>query len=93
MPQAKKRKSKPRAWFAPTSDPVQYGVPKKPKREKSDPFVIDMRKERICHFAPRKLALDPEKRGPVFQLWNKDRVEVRAKWSFWFKAPKHDTGR
>lgn len=88
MPVFRKKQAKPRAWFAPTSDPVQYGVPKKQKRERSDPFVVDARKERICHYAPRKLALDPNKRGPVFQLWNKDRVEVRPQWSFWFKASK-----
>lgn len=62
----RKRSLKPRAWFAPTSDPVQYGMPKKQKRERSDPFVVDAPKERICHRAPRKLTLNPDKRGPVF---------------------------
>ena len=62
----KTKKPKPRAWFAPTSDPVSAGVPKRPPKVKSDPFIVDIRKERKCHYAPRKKDLDPYKRGFVF---------------------------
>ena len=81
----KKKEKKPRAWFAPTSDPVPGKMPKRPKKLWSKEFVVDLRNERKCHYAPRKLPLDPNKRGFVFQLWNRDRVEPRDRWSWWLK--------